>query len=190
LLAQGIVNASRSTLSETLDLLDRLLIAAQKAGWIHKTIQILILRALALHADGRRDGALAALGRALTLAEPGGYVRTFIDHRRPMAHLLRQAAERGVAPSYTGQLLAVFGDQIATQEQGTKPVPPPLVEPLSEREIEVLQLIAEGLTNRQIGERLFISPGTVKAHTSNIYGKLDVRSRTQAVARARVLNIL
>jgi LuxR family maltose regulon positive regulatory protein len=104
-----------------------------------------------------------------------------------MAHLLRQSADLGIAPSYVGQILAVLDPD--TRERPAIDMSS-LVEPLSDREIEVLELLADGLTNPEIGQRLFISLPTVKSHTRNIYGKLGVHTRTDAVARARTLGIL
>jgi LuxR family maltose regulon positive regulatory protein len=121
------------------------------------------------------------------LAEPEGYARVFIDEEEPMAHLLRQSADLGIAPSYVGQLLAVLDP-----DRRERPAidMSSLVEPLSDRELEVLDLLADGLTNPEIARRLYISLPTVKSHTRNIYGKLDVHTRTDAVARARKLGIL
>jgi LuxR family maltose regulon positive regulatory protein len=184
-------------LDDALALLARLLEAAGRAGWVNEQIQVQILRSLAFEARGDRAEALAALGEALALAEPAGYVRTFVEEGLPMARLLHQAAARGVRADYAGRLLAAFEFQVADGDtmggdralKGSGPAEA-LIEPLSERETEVLALIAEGLTNREIGQQLCISLGTVKAHTSNVYGKLGVRSRTEAVARSRVLGIL
>jgi LuxR family maltose regulon positive regulatory protein len=150
------------------------------------------LYSLALQARGEIERALATLERALVLGEPGGYVRTFVDEGVPMGRLLHQAAARGIQSKAAGKLLGAFEFQVADENAVSLASEPNtrLVEPLSERELEVLSLIAEGLTNREIGERLYISQGTVKAHTSNIYGKLGVRSRTQAVACAQGLGIL
>ena len=109
-----------------------------------------------------------------------------------MARLLYEALSRGIAPDYTRRLLAAF--PVPESEQPTLPnaLSPnaSLIEPLSERELEVIALLAEGLTNREIASRLYLAPNTVKAHTGNIYGKLDVHNRTQAVARARTLGLL
>jgi LuxR family maltose regulon positive regulatory protein len=134
------------------------------------------------------EPALTALGHALSLAEPGGFVRVFVDEGQPMARLLYATAARGIAPQYTGKLLAAFPDA----EPAARPRQPKvqMIEPLSERELEVLQLIAEGLSNKEIAQQLVLSLPTVKWHTSNIYGKLAVRNRTQAVAKARTLGIL
>jgi LuxR family maltose regulon positive regulatory protein len=193
------------SLDAVLDLLDRLLQAAQRAGWVHEQIEILLLQALAQQTLAQQRTpraqstapapAFDALSRALELAAPDGYLRTFLDHGPPMIGLLHQAASRGIHSAYVAQILAAADRdtyECAPESPATagQPAPQPLLEPLSEREIEVLQLIAEGLTNREVGEQLYISPGTVKAHTSNIFGKLDVHSRTQAVARARALHIL
>jgi len=189
----------QQSLDQVLGLLERLAAAAKEAGWVHEQIEILALQALAMQTLVERRGgpiapALNALSRALDLAAPGGYLRAFLDHGPPMTRLLHQAAAQNVQPGYVGKLLATAAESFGTcpPEPDPQPETPDalLIEPLSEREIEVLALIAEGLTNRQVGERLYISQGTVKAHTSNIFGKLGVRSRTQAVARARDLSIL
>ena len=169
------------------DRLDTLLPPAEDAGRMGTVIEISALRALALRALGDIDKALGALERALQLAEPEGYARVFIDEGEPMAHLLRQAANRTIAPSYVGQLLAVLGT--ITKDQPAIDMSS-LVEPLSDREIQVLELLADRLSNSEIAQRLFISLPTVKSHTRNIYGKLGVHNRKEAVVRARALSIL
>jgi LuxR family maltose regulon positive regulatory protein len=193
--------------------LDRQLQAAEEKGYVWWMIEFLALKAMALQAQGDVPQALSALKRALALAEPEGFLLVFVDEGAPMARLLskilvqshdlsgevqlkeHQAAERGIASygAYVGKLLSAF--DVSEQERiGILSLPDsyskPLVEPLTEREVEVLCLIAEGLSNREIARRLFIAPSTVKRHTSKIYGKLDVHSRTQAVARARALGAL
>jgi LuxR family maltose regulon positive regulatory protein len=171
---------------DALALLKPLLVMAERWGLNERVIRFQIFRALAFHALNDVAGAMDALSHALSLAEPAGYVRPFLDAGEPMAQLLYQAAERGIAPRYAGRLLAAFpAPQPAAQESQAQ-----LVEPLSERELEVLQLIAAGLSNREVAERLFITLNTVKWHTGNIYGKLGVKNRTQAVARARTLGLL
>jgi ATP/maltotriose-dependent transcriptional regulator MalT len=162
-------------------------------------IEILALQALTLQALGNPAGALAELAHALTLAEPEGYIRIFVDEGAPMARLLRAGRAQGIAPSYISKLLAAFGkDEGGTMkdEVPSAPLHPssfiaqPLVEPLTERELEILQLIAEGLSNQAIAERLIIAVSTVKRHVNNLFGKLAVQSRTQALLRARELKIL
>jgi LuxR family maltose regulon positive regulatory protein len=151
-------------------------------------IEILALQAVALEMVGETEGALRRLERALSRAEPEGYARLFIEIGDPMARLLYGAAQAGIVPEYAGRLLAAFpepsGAESADQPQQ------PLIEPLSDRELEVLASIAEGLTNQETAQRLYISERTVKWHASNIYGKLQVGNRTEAVARARSLGIL
>jgi LuxR family maltose regulon positive regulatory protein len=175
-----------------LGLLSRLLEAAEAGERTSKAIEILGLQALAAQAKGDTGLALEAIENALTLAAPEGFVQTFVDEGPPMGHLLYKALGRGIAPEYVSRLLAAF----PAAEPGQPPSAPPggtesgWVEPLSERELEVLQLVGAGLTNREIAARLFLSLNTVKGHTRSIYGKLDVHSRTQAVARARALGVL
>jgi LuxR family maltose regulon positive regulatory protein len=147
---------------------------------------------MAFQARGDPDEALITLEQALTLAEQGGFIRIFVDEGPPMARLLYEALTRGIAPQYARRLLAAFPAAKRAQAGPPKTHVPQsaLIEPLSGRELEVLRLIAAGLTNREIAARLFISLNTVKAHTRNIYGKLSVHSRTQAVARSQQLGLL
>jgi LuxR family maltose regulon positive regulatory protein len=135
--------------------------------------------------QGDVDWALTSL--ALALAESEGYVCMFVDEGVPMARLLYKAAARGIMPEYAGLLLATFPEVDSAQP---KCPPTEMIEPLSDRELEVLELIAEGLSNREIAAKLYLSLNTVKVHSSNIYGKLGVNSRTQAVAKAKTLGIL
>jgi len=185
LIAQGL-------LAETARLLQRLLEPAEIGGHTSRTIEILMLQALAFEAGGDTSQAMVALEQALTLAEPGGFIRVFVDEGPPMARLLYKALSREMAPDYVRRLLTAFPGTEPEQPGPSKSQAPEptLVEPLSEREREVLQLIAEGLTNPEIASRLFLTLNTVKTHARNIYGKLDVHSRTQAVARAQSLGLL
>jgi len=156
---------------------------------MRSVLEILILRALALEAQGDRPGALTALGRALVLAEPEGYIRLFIDEGIPMATLLRQAHMHDIEPGYVAHLLAAFeqtGASLHLPDSNARP----LVEPLTAREREVLQLLVDGASNREIAHHLVLSVNTVKKHVLNLCGKLGVQSRAQAVARARTLNLL
>jgi LuxR family maltose regulon positive regulatory protein len=189
LVALGRERRDGTYLNDALDLLDELLELAESNGWRSKVIEILALQALAHQAAGDTIKALTKLGRAVALAEPEGFIRIFLDEGPPMARLLYAGAARGIMPDYAGKLLAAFEEATKDERRATKPSaspsvvhPSPMVEPLSERELEILGLIAEGLTNREIAARLFLSPNTVKAHTRNIYSKFDVHSRTQAIA--------
>jgi len=135
--------------------------------------------------------ALKFLSRALSAAVGEQYIRLFLDMGPNLMPLLYEAANQNIQPGYCGQLLALF--PTFTQPPGarkTAPAGSELVEPLSERELEVLRLVAEGLTNREIGLRLYLSPNTIKRHTLNIYAKLGVHGRTEAVTVARNLGLL
>jgi LuxR family maltose regulon positive regulatory protein len=152
------------------------------------------LQAVALDEHGEQEQALELLSDVLALAEPGGFVRTFVEEGAPMRGLLHLAAARGIRPDYTAKLVAAFEAEerksAVKRRPRVSPLPQPLVEPLSQRELEVLQLVAQGLSNREISERLFLALDTVKGHNRRIYGKLHVQRRTEAVARARELELL
>ncbi len=182
-IAQGREVLARPFLQEALGLLDRLLQDAEAKARLGSALEILVLRALALQARGDRIGALTTLEHALTRAEPEGYIRLFVDEGEPMRTLLRQA--QGIVPDYVTTPLAVFGEQHVSATARRM-----LAEPLTEREREVLHLLSTGVSNREIAHRLVVSQGTVKKHVYNICGKLGAQSRTQAVARARGLNLL
>lgn len=177
---------AQERLDETLALLESLLPIAERRNRPAMVIEICLLQALAFQAQGNLDRAMASLERALSLAEAEGYVRIFVDEGEPVARLLYLAAERGIAPEYAGRLLAAFPALEPTVQEPQAEI----VEPLSERELHVLRLIAEGLSNQEIAQRLVVSLSTVKWHAGNIYGKLGVSSRTQAVARAQMLGLL
>jgi LuxR family transcriptional regulator, maltose regulon positive regulatory protein len=182
----------KSTIYEAAELLERLLIAAEAGKRIGSVIEILVLQALAHVAQGNISSALGPLERALTLAEPEGYVRLFVDEGSPMARLLYEALAQEVEPAYIQRLLAAF-PVVVSEQKTSLPLSDPAsewVEPLSERELEVLQLIAEGLTNQEVATRLYLSLHTVKVHARNIYAKLGVKNRTQAVAKGKALGIL
>ncbi len=175
-------------------LLGRLLQTSTAGGRTGTVIEIHILQALALQAQGDMPAALAILEQALTLAEPEGYIRVFADEGQPMARLLSAAAGRTKLPGYIATLLAAFGQQNELPKAVAPPISSaaasPLIDPLSQRELEVLQLIAHGLSNQAISARLVVALTTVKGHNQRIFDKLQVRSRTEAIARARELGLL
>jgi LuxR family maltose regulon positive regulatory protein len=174
------------------DLISQLLEATERGERWGRVIELLILRALLLEAQDKPGEALDAFARALTLAEPEGYQRLFVDEGQPAARLLYRAAAAGILPGYAGQLLAALHDSESTLVAGSKVREPKsaIVEPLSKRELEVLFCLAEGLSNREVAQRLTISLTTVKTHTRNIYRKLDVNSRMQAVVMGKALGIV
>jgi LuxR family maltose regulon positive regulatory protein len=179
------------SISGAVALLERLLKAAEEGGRKGSAIEILVLQSIAYHAQGDLPAALLPLQHALALAEPEGYVRMFLDEGPSMMQLLREASAREIMPDYADKLLAAF--EAEKRKSEAKPdLPPaqPLIESLSQREIKILQLIAQGLSNREIGERLFLALNTVKGHNRKIFDKLQVQSRTEAIARARELGLL
>ena len=175
LIAQG--NLARAE-----SLLLRLHQAAAAAERNGSLIEILILQALTFAAQRRNEDALSSLAQALGLAEGEGFVRIFLDEGVPMVALLRQAVAQETYASYALHLLDAVGE--------TATAPQPLIDPLSERELEVLRRVAAGYSNQDIARELFVAGSTVKKHVHNIYAKLGVGSRTQAVARARELGLL
>jgi LuxR family maltose regulon positive regulatory protein len=179
-----IVKGDAPSLAKGQTLIERLLQTAEE-GQMRVTIEALALKALADWRRGERAGALITLEHSLRLAEPEGYVRLFADLGLPMARVLQDARSRKVMSDYVDRLLAAFSRDAVMPAAG-----PSLSEPLTEREMEVLRLLAAGLTNREIAGRLVVSPETVKKHGANIYGKLGAGNRTQAVARARELDLL
>jgi LuxR family maltose regulon positive regulatory protein len=189
-LAQAQAGQSEPFLPNALTLLDRLLHDAEAKARMASSLEILLLCALAWKAAGSGTKALAALERALMLAEPEGYIRLFLDEGPTMLALLRLARSRSLAQDYIATLLAASGEQAADGATRSVLRSAVLVDPLSQREMEVLRLLAGGASNEEIAEQLVIAVSTVKRHVSNIFGKLTVSSRTQAVARARSLGLL
>ena len=181
-------------------ILDRQRALAEAGGRTGRLIDILCLQALALDALDHPDEAEAALSRALSLARPEGYVRVFLDLGSPLRKLLARLAGKCARGEAIGRVTADYGRDLLDafrQDNGammSQTVPSSLaatlVSPLTEREIEVLHLLAEGLSNKAIAERLIVAPSTIKQHLKNIYSKLDAHSRTEAVARGRELGLL
>ncbi|MCA9872149.1 MAG: hypothetical protein KC441_00780, partial [Anaerolineales bacterium] len=189
LLAHQRRDPSGHDVEEASSLLARLLQAAEAGQRMGNVIEILLLQAQAYEVQGSLSQAASSLERALVLAEPEGYVRLFVAEGQPLAALLQRLKAEGSGPkAYVSRLLTAFGVQEA--ERSTAVHASPLVEPLSERELEVLQLVAAGLSNREIAGRLYLALPTVKGHNRNIYSKLQVNRRTEAVARARELGLL
>ncbi|GHO97003.1 hypothetical protein KSF_070510 [Reticulibacter mediterranei] len=190
LLARGHNRRSPLALSQALMLLERMqrISAARTThGW---SLEVHVVMALVLHAQGKIKRALHTLGSALDQAEAEGYIRIFADEGQPMAHLLAQvSAYTTASPSYLQQIQAAIAPTRATAS--TQPqAAQPLLDPLTPRELEALALLAEGLSNQQIAERLVISPNTAKRHIKHLLAKLTVTNRTQAVTRARELGLL
>lgn len=186
------VHLAQGDMSATLAALAALRARAEARDWADERLRVLVLQAVAHQAHGDQDEAVRVVRDALALAEAGGFIRTFVDEGPPMARLLRAAAARGVAPEYTRRLLAAFsppGEEQVRRGGGDGPSSA-LAEPLSGRELDVLQQIATGLSNQEIASGLYLALNTVKVHTRNIYDKLGVHNRTQAVARARALGML
>ena len=177
---------------EALRIIEPLLGISLKIGHYRRGIEYLALNALALQQNQNMDQAIEIIGEALRLGEAEGFQRIFLDEGKPMAKLLYLAVEGGIYPVYAGKLLSGFSSAEFNTLQKTVETNPDevLVEPLSEREKEVLALIVEGLSNSEIAGRLYISLSTVKGHTAHIFGKLGVRSRTQAVSRARDFGLI
>ena len=190
---------ARGRLDEAEHLLTRLAAAAGIGERYGRLIEILVLQAIALHAQGQIGAALAALATAVALAEPEGYVRIFVDERAAIATLLQLGLKRSVwgeprLTAYANRLLAAWEQegQPPPEREGPTMMSAHLspIETLSERELQVLQLMASGMSNQEIAERLYLARGTVKAHLHHIYSKLGVQGRTQAVARAREFQLL
>lgn len=190
-MSQARVYLAQGDASSALAVLEPLRQHVEAMGWEDKRLEVMVLQAVALQARGEKAKAVQLLGNALALAEPEGFIRLFVDEGLPMAHLLAEAAAHGVMPDYVAKLLAAFNADMGKREDEPPPRPAEaLLEPLSTRELKVLRLIAQGLSNREIGGRLFRSLDTVKGHNRIIFGKLGVQSRTEAVARARELGLL
>lgn len=175
----------QSSTEKLTHLLERLLDVAEADKRMGSVIEISILQARFHWMQGNREVALTALKRALQLAEPEGYVRVFVDEGWVMKTILSEAIAQDIAPTYSRQLLMAFENF----SENSRPSQP-LIEPLSGRELEILQLVANGLSNREVSQRLFITVNTVKGHNRNIYQKLQVKRRTEAVARAQELGLI
>ncbi len=190
-ISQARVYLAQGDPSAALAVLEPLRQQVEAKGWKDEQLKVMVLQAVAARAQGEKEQAMHLLVDALAMAEPGGFIRLFVDEGLSMAHLLSTAAARGIMPDYIRKLLAAFESEKQQSENSSSPLPAqPLLEPLSQRELEVLRLIAQGLSNQEISERLFLALGTVKGHNQKIFGKLQVQRRTEAIARARQLGLL
>jgi LuxR family maltose regulon positive regulatory protein len=190
-LARVLIEQGRA--DEALPLLERLLSAARSMGRNGDEIRFLVLKALALQNIGDHKSAISVISLALHQARPEGNVRIFIDEGAPMAALLKHAILQDIESEYAIELMAAFPEEMRDSveaELELVTIVQPLAEPLSERELEVLRLMATGLKYQEIAGKLVVSVNTVRHHTRNIYGKLDVNSRAQAIARAQDLGLL
>lgn len=187
LLARGrAANASQPYLDDAMRLSLRLYDFAKAGGRNARVMEALMLQALVWQAWGERERSLDVLERALLIPHTGDYIRLFVDEGKPMMELLQYAASRRMHQNYVSCLLAAFGSvegKVYTTVQ-------PLIEPLTDRELEVLRYLATGLSNQALADKLFVSLAAIKWHARNIYSKLNVENRTQAVTRARELGIL
>lgn len=184
LLGQATSQGTSREIQDVLTFLERLLEAAEAGGRMGSVLEILVVQALAYQRQGSLPAAVAALGRALALAEPEGYIRLFVDEGPNMATLLRETAVRNIAPAYTHQLLAAFGSPIAASPAS------PLIEPLSQRELELLRYFKTELSGPEIARELTIALSTVRTHTKSIFSKLNVTNRRAAVIRAEELKLI
>lgn len=204
-MAQAVHQSDPALFGQTFDLLNRLLTQAIAQGRMGSVLDSLIVQALGQWSQKANRAALTTLHHALTLAAPEGYIRRFVDEGQPMLAMLHAVAKDGIAPdaSYLNQLLATFPEtqvpalraedslpNIAPPNRPTTNAMPPLVEPLSKRELEVLRLIAAGKSNAEVAQTLVVALSTVKAHINSIFGKLQVISRAQALARAHELQLI
>ncbi len=185
LLAQGTRTHDPRPIRGAVALLERLLVAAEAGGRWRSVVEILVLQALAQRDRGHSTVGLDPLGRALTLAEPEGYVRTFVAEGAPMAGMLEAAAARGIASEYVRRLLGGFGGG-----NGRSVGRQLLLEPLTERELDVLRLLDSDLDGPGIADALVVGLSTIRTHTKSIYAKLGVNSRRAAVRRGEELGLL
>ncbi len=191
LLAQGIDNPDGPYLDQSLLLLSRLLAAAKSAGWIHELISIHILTAQAHLAKNEPEPATASFERALALGKPGGYVRVFVNEGRSVEKLLGLTTRHSQVKDYANALTAVIKSaRYPKAVEASVSATSALIEPLSSRELEVLQYLTTSLSAPEIAQELYISTSTVRSHIKNIYGKLAVHRRIDAIDRAHELKLI
>jgi len=191
-LSQARVLLAQGEPSAALAVLEPLRQQMEAKGWADELLKVMVLETIALHAHGEKDKAVQLLSDALALAEPGGFIRLFVDEGEVMRLLIEKQSRNRDHPlrDYADKLLAAFTPSDETSESKTNNLRSQIIDPLSQRELEILKLIALGLSNREIGERLFLALDTVKGHNRRIFEKLQVQNRTEAIARARELGLL
>jgi LuxR family maltose regulon positive regulatory protein len=190
-LSQARVHLAQGDPSAALAVLSAWHQQVQAKGWKDEQLKVMVLQAVAARAHGEKDQAVHLLVDALAMAEPAGFIRLFLDEGLPMASLLSEAMALGRMPDYIRKLLTACEAEKQQSENTSSPPPAqPLLEPLSQRELEVLRLVAAGLSNQEISERLFLVLGTVKGHNHKIFGKLGVQRRTEAIVRACELGLI
>ena len=190
-ISQARVYIAQGDPSAALALLMPLRQQMEAKGWVDEQLKVMVLQAVVFYAHGEKDKAMQLLGDALALAEPGGFIRIFVDEGKPMAQLLREATSKRIMPDYVSKLLAAF--EAEKRKNEGKPDlhhAQPLIEPLSERELEVLKLLRSEISGPEIAHKLMVSLSTMRTHTQNIYVKLGVNNRQAAVRRAEELDLL
>jgi ATP/maltotriose-dependent transcriptional regulator MalT len=190
LYAQGMYDEILSVIEEPMCYLEQ-----AGANWY--IINLLPIQALALKALGRDEAALSILGHCLTLAEPDGYVRAFVERGSPMERLLQTALRQGIKPQYISELLPAFKDHVVSDESRTPAARfssakfnEPLIEPLSERELEVLRFLNTNLSTLEIAREMILAPSTIRTHVRNIYSKLGTHGRIETIRKAKELNLI
>jgi LuxR family maltose regulon positive regulatory protein len=174
--------ARQKAWEESRHLMEEQVRLARKAGYLEYEMELHIVHALVEQEAGKSSVALKTLERALEIGKANGYVRVFLDEGEEMKNLLMQM-QKSYKDDFVAGLLAAFGEPVHIDQSA-------LIEPLTEREIDVLKLIAEGMSNPEIAEKLVLSVGTVKTHVKHIYGKLNVDDRVKAASKARELGLI
>jgi LuxR family maltose regulon positive regulatory protein len=197
--SQARVYLAQGEPSKALAVLEPVRKQMEAKGWQDERLKVMVLQAVALHARGEKDQAMRMLSEALTLAEPGGFIRLFVDEGEAMRLLIvdfrlwiekQKRGEDQKLFGYVEKLLSAFAQPAPTHQSAIRNQQSEILEPLSPRELEILRLIAQGLSNREISERLFLALDTVKGHNRRIFDKLHVQRRTEAIAQARELGWL
>lgn len=186
-LSQARIALSQGKTTEALAVLTTYHQQMEEKSWRDEILKTMVLQAVANYQSRDTQAGITAISEALELSEPERCIRIFLDEGEPMMKLLSDALARGIMPEFVRRIMTAFHTQHKSPQTRSMQ---PLVEPLSERELEILALIAEGLSNREVGERLYLALSTVKGHNRNIFDKLQVKRRTEAVARARELGLI